>query len=170
MCVFPIGIFMCVYIYIYIIRHRAPVHVCGVIVLAEGSRETLHLQRCHGWTGHSPILRPPDPPPDSPFAFLEPLFRLPTSASKLDAFQNPKIQPKSPKKLRKPSPKPSQNGSQMVSYVPTPEMFKNGTTMVRKPHFGSLLAFRNRLKIDAKTPSKSALSWIPSWNPKKYDF
>ena len=75
-----------------------------------------------------------------------------------------------PKTLRKPSPKPSQNASQIASYVPTPEMFKNGTTMVRKPHFGSLLAFRNRLKIDAKTPSKSALSWIPSWNPKKYDF
>ena len=102
----------------------------------------------------------------TPFADLKPLFRLPTSASKSDAFRSPKIQPKSPKKL----PKPSQNGSQIAYYVPTPEMFKNGTTMVRKPHFGSLLALRNRFKIDAKTPSKSALCWIPSWNPKKYDF
>ena len=85
-------------------------------------------------------------------------------------FQSPKIQLSTPKTLRKPSPKASQNSSQIASYVPTPEMFKNGTTMVRKPHFGSLLAFRNRLKIDAKTPSKSALCWIPSWNPQKYDF
>ena len=77
--------------------------------------------------------------------------------SNLASFWNPKIRPDSPKKLRKPSRKPSQNGSQIASYVPTPEMFKNGTTMVRKPHFGSLLAFRNRFKIDAKT---SKISFI----------
>ena len=42
--------------------------------------------------------------------------------------------------------------------------------MVRKPHFCSCKAFRNRLKIDAKTPPQSVICWIPSWNPKKYDF
>ena len=66
-------------------------------------------------------IRAARPDFQSPFACLEPLFRLPTSASKLDAFQNPKIQPKSPKKLPKPSPRPLQNGSKTTSYVATPE-------------------------------------------------
>ena len=37
-------------------------------------------------------------------------------------------------------------------------------------HFWRSQALENRPKIDAKTFSKSALCWIPSWNPKKYDF
>ena len=48
-----------------------------------------------------------------------------------------------------------------------PAGLRNCTTMVRKPHFGSSQAFRNRLKIDVKTPSKSVSSWTPSWIPKK---
>ena len=113
---------------------------------------------CRCWTGQRCWL--PERTSESPLTALEPLFRLPTSASKLDSSSNLKIQPKSPKKLRKPFPRPSQNASQIATHVPTHEMFKNDTTMVRKPHFRSCKAFRNRFKIDAKTPSNSALCWI----------
>ena len=143
---------------------------CRRSTIQRSTISTINDQRCRRWAGQRSLLGPTDPAVTSPSRSWNHFFAFQLRVQNWTRFESPKIHPKSSKKLRKPSPKPSQNGSQIASYVPTPEMFKNGTTMVRKPHFGSLLAFRNRLKIDAKTPSKSALCWIPSWNPKKYDF
>ena len=42
-------------------------------------------------------------------------------------FQSPKIHPKSPKKLRKPSPRPLQNGSKTILILQTPKIKKNAT-------------------------------------------
>ena len=116
------------------------------------SISTIYDLGCRRWAGQRSLLGPPDLTPTSPSCLWNHFFAFQLRVQNWTRFESPKIHPKSSKKLRKPSPKPSQNGSQIASYVPTPEMFKNGTTMVRKPHFGSLLAFRNRLKIDAKTP------------------
>ena len=63
--------------------------------------------------GHSPILGPPYPTSDSPCLSLEPLFRVPTSASKFDLSSKPwnplnKAQ-NPPKTLPKTLPKRLQN-------------------------------------------------------------
>ena len=50
------------------------------------------------------------------------------------------------------------------------EILKKCNPPIRKPRFWRSQAFKIRPKIDAKTPSKSGLSWIPSWNPKKHVF
>ena len=75
----------------------------------------------------SPILGPPDPWVNSPFASLEPLFRFQLRLQNWTPFQSPKIHPKSPKKLRKPSPRPLQNGSKTILILETPKIKKNAT-------------------------------------------
>ncbi len=81
------------------------------------------------------VIRAARPSGQLPLACLKSLFRLPTSASKLDAFSKPKNHQKSPKKLPKSVPRPLQNGSKTTSYVAKPEILKKCNPSIRKPHF-----------------------------------
>ena len=178
-----LNIFTYVYIYIYI-RHRAPGTKWACLVTERSEFDDVNTQRsmmstiydqcCRWWTGQRSFLGPTYPPVDSrPTPLLRPwnhFFGFQLRLQNSSPFQSPKIHPKSSKKLRKPSPTPSQNGSKIACYLTTPEILKKCTPPIRKPTFWRSLAFKNRRQIDAKTPSKSGLSWIPSWNPKKYHF
>ena len=117
-------------------------------------------------SGHLPVTSQPTPL----LRLWNHFFAFQLRLQNWTPFQSPKIHPKSSKKLRKPSPRPSQNGSKIACYLTTPDILKKCTPPIRKPNFWPSLAFKNRRKIDAKTPSKSVWSWIPSWNPKKYNF
>ena len=97
-------------------------------------------------------------------------FGFQLRARNLTPFRTLKIHQIKPKMPQKPSPRPSQNASKTASHLTMPEILKKCNPSIRKPHFWRFQTLENRPKIDAKTPWKSALSWIPSWNPKKYDF
>ena len=127
-------------------------------------------QWCRWWTGQRSIIGPPDPSATSPFTSLEPLFRLPTSSSKFDSFPNPQNPPNQAQNASKTLPQtlPKRIQNSISSY--NARNPKKCNPSIRKPHFWRFQTLENRPKIDAKTPSKSALSWIPSWNPRKYDF
>ena len=114
-----------------------------------------------------PTPHPPSPPPSRPWNHF---FGFQLRLRNLICLQSLEIHLTRPKTLPKPSPRPSQNGSKIASYLPMPEILKKCNPPIRKPHFWRSRAFKNRLKIDAKTPSKSASFWIPSCNLKEYDF
>ena len=85
---------------------------------------------------------------------------------RLSKPQNPaKIAQKAPKILPKTPPKRLQNDVLCCN----PRKSKIIQPSHVFAHFWRSQTLENRPKIDAKTPSKSALCWIPSWNPKKYD-
>ena len=113
-------------------------HVCGVIVPAEGSMETVDLERCHGWTGHLPILGPPYPPADSlpsPLRDLGTTFSVLNFDSKFDSISKPQNPPKivqqAPKTLPQTPPKRLQNDP----YLANPENQNKCNPSIRKPHF-----------------------------------
>ena len=108
--------------------------------------------------------------PRVPFTSLKPLFRLPTSSSKFDSFPNPQNPPNQAQNASKTVPQtlPKRIQNSISSY--NARNPKKCNPSIRKPHFWRFQTLKNRPKIDAKTPWKPALSWIPSWNPKKYDF
>ena len=151
---------------IIIIRHRVPGTKWACLVTERSEFDDVNTQRsmmstiydasCRWWTGQRSFLGPPDPPVDSRWPPLSRLwnhfFGFQLRLQNWTPFQSPKIHPKSSKKLRKPSPRPSQNAFQRAPYCPTPEMFKNGTTMIRKPHFASSHALRNRFKNRCQNP------------------
>ena len=108
--------------------------------------------------------------PRVPCLTLETIFRLPTSSSKFDSFPNPQNPPNQAQNASKTLPQtlPKRIQNSISSY--NARNPKKCNPSIRKPHFWRSQTLENRPKIDAKTPSKSALCWIPSWNPKKYDF
>ena len=127
-------------------------------------------QWCRWWTGQRSIIGPPEPLPTSPLLTLETIFRLPTSSSKFDSFPNPQNPPNQAQNASKTLPQtlPKRIQNSISSY--NARNPKKCNPSIRKPHFWRFQTLENRPKIDAKTPWKSALSWIPSWNPQKYDF
>ena len=128
----------------------------------DGWSFIIHQFRASRHSGH-----PPPPPPSRPWNHF---FGFQLRLRNLISLQSPEIHLTRPKTLPKLSPRPSQNVSKIASYLPTPEILKKCNPPIRKPHFWRSRAFKNRPKIDAKTPSRSASSWIPSWNPEKHDF
>ena len=178
-----IVIIIYIYIYIYISVPELARHEVGVVV-----HRAKRVQRCqrptindfndlrsmlsmmdwstiNNWAARTTL--------HLPFASLKPLFRLPTSASKSqksDCFskpQNPpKIAQKAPKTLPQTPPKRLQND--VLCCNPRKSKIMQPSHVFA--HFLRSQTLQNRPKIDAKTFAKSALCWIPSWNPQKYDF
>ena len=122
----------------------------------------------------NPLNKAQNPPKTLPKTLPK---RLQNSILSSNARNPQKMQPSHTKTsflmfpgLQKSSQNRGQNASKIASYLPTLEIFKKCNPPIRKPNFWRCRAFRNRFKIDAKTPSRSALCWMPSWNPKKCDF
>ena len=67
------------------------------------------------------VIRADEPALRLPLASLEPLFRLPTSPSKLDSISKPQNPPKIVQKASKTLPQTPQNGSKTTSYIADPE-------------------------------------------------
>ena len=73
------------------------------------------------------------------------------------------------KRFQNPPPDPSKTAPKRQIILQTPKI-NNNATLLRFAHFSHSQPLENRPKIGPKTPSKSALSWMPSWDAKKYDF
>ena len=168
--------------YIYI-RHRAPSTKWACLVTErsefndvnpQGSTiSTIYDQRCRWWTAQRPILGPPEPVPTSgrlPSYGLETTFSASNFGFKIGRLskpQNPaKIAQKASKTLPQTRPKRLQND--VLCCNPRKSKIMQPSHVFA--HFLRSQTLENRPKIDAKTPAKSALCWIPSWSPKKYDF
>ena len=164
--------------HIHYIRHRAPSTAWRDSFFERSEYNDFNTQ----WSmiptmvGHSSFTniraaRPnphyPSKPPSWPWNHF---FGFQLRTKNLIRLESPEIHLTRPKTLPKLSPRPSQNVSKIASYLPTPEILKKCNPPIRKPHFWRSRPFKNRPQIDAKTPSKSASFWIPSWNLKKYDF
>ena len=94
---------------------------CRRSTIQRSTISTIYDQRCRRWAGQRSLLGPMNPPSDSPSRLWNHFFAFQLRVQNWTRFRSPKIQPKSPKKLRKPSPRPSQNGSRMTSYLANAE-------------------------------------------------
>ena len=142
-------IYIYIYIYISIYPPPCPWHEVGVF-----GHRAKRVRRCQYPTIHDVndlrsmlsmmdwstiVFRADIPsgrlPVDSPSRVWNHFFGFQLRLQNSSPFQSPKIHQKSSKKLRKPSPRPSQNGSKIACYLTTPDILKKCTPPIRKPNF-----------------------------------